>query len=284
MPVWLVFSDILGWCYFIAWSVSFYPQVFVNWKRGSVVGFSIDFLVLNIQGFTCYSIFNLVLFCSSSIKSEYSEYHHTTEIPVQVNDIVFALHALALCIILAIQVSIYEKGTQRIHKLTIFASGILWFGLAVVALLCATHVLGMWLWLIESFGYFKMAITIIKYSPQVYLNYRRKCTVGWAIGGVLLDLIGGILSFLQMFIISINKNDWTPFTGNITKVGLAIFSILFDIIFMCQHYVLYKGRDAPEHGSIKAFDPFDHDPNYDEDKGGNIQYLGAQLLKNHAIQ
>jgi hypothetical protein len=28
-----VFIAIIGWIYFAAWSVSFYPQVFTNWKR-----------------------------------------------------------------------------------------------------------------------------------------------------------------------------------------------------------------------------------------------------------
>ena len=28
-----IFSQIIGWIYFIAWSVSFYPQIYENWKR-----------------------------------------------------------------------------------------------------------------------------------------------------------------------------------------------------------------------------------------------------------
>ena len=26
-------SSIVGWIYFLAWSVSFYPQIYENWKR-----------------------------------------------------------------------------------------------------------------------------------------------------------------------------------------------------------------------------------------------------------
>lgn len=28
-----IVSAILGWGYFFAWSISFYPQVYTNWKR-----------------------------------------------------------------------------------------------------------------------------------------------------------------------------------------------------------------------------------------------------------
>ena len=36
------------------------------------------------------------------------------------------------------------------------------------------------------------------------MNFRRKSTVGWSIGNVLLDFTGGILSMLQMFLIAYN--------------------------------------------------------------------------------
>lgn len=28
-----IFSVVIGWIYFVAWSVSFYPQIYINWKR-----------------------------------------------------------------------------------------------------------------------------------------------------------------------------------------------------------------------------------------------------------
>jgi len=36
------------------------------------------------------------------------------------------------------------------------------------------------------------------------MNFRRKSTVGWSIGGILTDFAGGILSMLQMFVIAYN--------------------------------------------------------------------------------
>ena len=36
-----IFCQIIGWIYFIAWSISFYPQIYENWKRKRYV-FSIS--------------------------------------------------------------------------------------------------------------------------------------------------------------------------------------------------------------------------------------------------
>lgn len=44
---WATVSAVVGWCYFAAWSLSFYPQVYLNWKRLSVVGLSLDFVLFN---------------------------------------------------------------------------------------------------------------------------------------------------------------------------------------------------------------------------------------------
>ena len=61
----------MGWIYFIAWSVSFYPQCYVNFKRKSVIGLNFDFIALNLTGFTCYAIYNLCLFYNQHVREIY---------------------------------------------------------------------------------------------------------------------------------------------------------------------------------------------------------------------
>lgn len=39
--------------------------------------------------------------------------------------------------------------------------------------------------------------------------------------------------------------DWSAFT-NFSKLGLAVFSIGFDILFIIQHYVCYPSQKKPE--------------------------------------
>ena len=44
------------------------------------------------------------------------------------------------------------------------------------------------------------------------MNYRRKSTVGWSIGNILLDFTGGSLSILQMFLLAYNNGKTSQFS------------------------------------------------------------------------
>ena len=76
--------------------------------------------------------------------------------------------------------------------------------------------------------------------PQVHVNYVRKSTMGWSIEQILLDFAGGVLSITQLIIDSSLQADWSGLTGNPVKFGLGNVSIIFDIIFITQHYILYR--------------------------------------------
>lgn len=91
-------------------------------------------------------------------------------------------------------------------------------------------------------------VTIFKYIPQVWANYQRKSTAGWSINQILLDLLGGVLSIAQLVIDSSLQSDWSGITGNPVKLGLANVSIIFDVIFMVQHYILYRAIKVEEDG------------------------------------
>lgn len=67
-PDLITISSVIGWLYFIAWSVSFYPQIYINYTRKSVVGLNFDFLSLNIVGFLLYGIFNIGLYTIPEIQ------------------------------------------------------------------------------------------------------------------------------------------------------------------------------------------------------------------------
>ena len=104
-----------------------------------------------------------------------------------------------------------------------------------------------WLDLTYALGIAKMLITVFKYIPQVHVNYKRRSTVGWSIWQILLDLIGGVLSIMQLVIDSSLQNDWSSLTGNPVKLGLGNVSIFLDIVFMIQHYCIYnQSKISPE--------------------------------------
>ena len=63
-----------------------------------------------------------------------------------------------------------------------------------------------WLKFLYLCSYVKLFITFIKYFPQALMNYRRKSTLGWSIGNILLDFTGGSLSLLQTFLLAYNHS------------------------------------------------------------------------------
>ncbi|KAI4471244.1 cystinosin [Holotrichia oblita] len=82
----------------------------------------------------------------------------------------------------------------------------------------------------------------VKYF-QAIMNYRRKSTDGWSIEAVLLDIVGGLFSVLQMFMNAYNYDeDLAWILKNPAKLWLGISSLLFDLLFVVQHYWLYNKK------------------------------------------
>jgi len=55
---------------------------------------------------------------------------------------------------------------------------------------------------------------------------------------------------IQMFMLAYNYDDWATIFNNFTKFGLGLTSILFDLFFFVQHYVLYRHAKSPSTSSL----------------------------------
>jgi cystinosin len=268
------FSSIMGYTYFICWSVSFYPQVMTNYRQQHTRGLSADFCGLNVLGFACYTIYNVAFYTSPTIQQLYRERTKGGEVTIQSNDVAFAVHALLLSSITLGQIAWYDglfvttthPQQQRFSKVIVWiAVGMLSLCLiypclvVLIPLLVAGGVGGdeddeekaskvvfffNWLDYLYLLSYIKIAISLIKYIPQVRLNYSRKSTCGWSIWNIVLDFTGGFLSALQLVLDCAALQDWWAITGNVAKFALGFCSMFFDVIFMVQHYVLYDGRGS----------------------------------------
>lgn len=254
---WATVSGIVGWTYFAAWSISFWPQVFINIRRKSVVGLSLDYLALNILGFTAYTTYNLAYYYNTKIRGEYVEVYGSLP-GVQSNDVFFAVHAVCLTVIVGSQAVLYERGGQSVSLLArcLIALGVTFIVVyGSVAAAYDGHVPAgdkkSWLNFLVALSYVKLAISISKYIPQVFLNYKRKSTEGWSVENVMLDFTGGSLSVLQEVGDAASINDWSIISGDPVKFGLGFISMLFDLIFMVQHFGLYRQHRAGRGGEEK---------------------------------
>ena len=242
-----VASSIFGWTYFAAWSLSFYPQVLLNYQRKSVIGLSLDYVALNVCGYACYSAFNVSLAFIGTVRSEFAEANHGNLPIVHVSDVFFSLHGLLLSTIIYVQTRAYPRGTQHVSlpvKLALSAF--------VVALIVAVPSVALgaceectWLHFLYALSYVKLAITVTKYVPQVFLNARRRSTAGWVIDNIVLDFSGGVLSLVQEVLDAGCSGDYAALTGDPVKLALGFVTMVFDSIFLVQHYCLYP---AAKHG------------------------------------
>lgn len=98
-----------------------------------------------------------------------------------------------------------------------------------MTLICASVGVFHWLDFLNSCSYIKLAITLIKYVPQAVMNYRRKSTVGWSIGNILLDFTGGMLSMLQMILNSYNYSE---------NYKARFSSLKWMILFACRRLAI----------------------------------------------
>lgn len=96
-----VLQKVFGWISFVAWSLSFYPQSFDNYKSKSVAGFSLEFAMLNPVGFYLYTVYNIQGAVDEKIGLTGTIY---------ANDLVFAVHAFMLSSVQLTQIFMYDRG------------------------------------------------------------------------------------------------------------------------------------------------------------------------------
>lgn len=240
-------SALLGWTYFCCWSVSFYPQLVQNIQTRSVKGLSLEFQLLNLVGFGFYFVFNAALFWDPTVRAEYSREHTGHDSTVQFNDVMFSLNAAVSTLLTLLTICAFYDyprlmGPDRLLRysvVTTCAMLVIAAGGMAAAIWLSSEAFLDWLSYITWLSLVKVAISVVKYCPQVWLNYRRQSTEGWSISNVLLDFLGGALSIAQLFLDAGMSGDWSGVTANPAKFLLGNLSMIFDVIFIVQHYCLY---------------------------------------------
>ena len=243
-----VLSSIVGWSYFLCWVATFYPQPILNYRRKRVTGLSIEFVCYQFTGFLCYTVYSIVSYILQSIH----ESDGNVSVAVRPNDIAFAVHALLLTVVVAVQYRLYSSGgravvVSAVHRYILFG---LWIIVLFSLVLAVTGSIPYYcidqahcplyrLNLLDVLGYTKIVVNIVKNVPQLLLNHTRHSTIGWSIHGVLLDVAGSTLAFTQQLLDAWNADDGGMVYGNVPKLLLSVLSFVFDAAFLLQHYVCY---------------------------------------------
>ncbi|KAH3900740.1 cystinosin-like protein ERS1 SCDLUD_003745 [Saccharomycodes ludwigii] len=265
-----IIITILGYIYVICWCISFYPPIITNYKLKNSNGVSIDFVVLNSFGYICL-IECLLLQYYSSDNGNTTTPNNTQQdkMIVTLFDIFYSIHGFILNLILLSQImnlwpwkfhtgsATAIKGNKQrlnpsyykllkicvliwilitlIYKNTANDSSYITFIKLDLAQYCNILIMG------------KILMTLIKYIPQIKHNYQRKSMIGFSKITILLDMLGGITSLLQLFLLSLEKVKDSSIMAvlglNFGKIGISLITITFNSIFLLQ-FMRYKGNDV----------------------------------------
>lgn len=121
----------------------------------------------------------------------------------------------------------------------------------------------------------KVLISLVKWLPQAVLNYRMKKIDGFSINQIILDLVGGVLSLVQLGIDSALEGSWEGVKGNLVKLGLGVGALLFDTLFLMQRYVWYKDASTDENDK-DGVDDGESDEEDEDDESDQERRRGKQ--------
>lgn len=230
-------------------------------------GISLDFLYLNIVGYVCYTTSICMIYFNTFVREEYAikytplnEPGHSKHYPLlKINDVAYTMHGLACVMAVYYQVHFTNyKKTRAQQHLSRYTQALLWAVILVCSLMAGSLIFLRekaplkLLDLAETLGFIKVCMSTSKYIPQLIYNQRRRSTKGWAMNSMALDIVGGLSSMSQLFLDGYLNGDIGAVWGNTSKLALAMVTMLFDMMFMFQHYVLFPSQ-TPEVISLSDF-------------------------------
>jgi cystinosin len=162
-------------------------------RTKSTVGLSVDFAIGNSLSLLCYAVYTLCMRYSETVREQYRAHHHGKNNLIAINDVVFAVHAYAMSLVLVMQISFFRLRMQRPSGTAIVIVGIATAAVAGSAALVRSGTIAAYTY-VTVMSYMKIVLTVAKYVPQVLFNWARRSTLGWSIGNVLLDSAGGVMS------------------------------------------------------------------------------------------
>jgi cystinosin len=245
---WSVASVAVGWIYALSWSLFLIPQMWKNYRRKSTVGFSLDFvLVDNAMGAIPYSIYCFGLYFSPTLKQEYNDKHGAdSPTPVKVNDLMLLAVQVASLFVILWQLLVLKYECIK-PRPAVWGLVFVDYALLAGAFVNIQYFQDEWNMLdyFGLLGWSKTASVVVKYTPQVHLNWKRQSTVGYSKLSVVFDAVGGSFSMLQMVFDGLATDNFSEMRGNVIKLVVGGICFSYDVVLFMQ-ILLYRGQKPTE--------------------------------------
>lgn len=164
----VVVADVVGWGYFVAWTISFLPQIYENCRRRSAVGLSFDMVAYFMLSYITYGIYNSVVYFDVDIQEQIIGQTKQSN-PVKLVDFIFAVFAFLCQTILCVQCVVFESGSQKVHISTTVICIIALLALGVLSIVAYFKYLT-WLFVLDYCGYVKMVVSFGTVGNLIYFE------------------------------------------------------------------------------------------------------------------
>ena len=226
--------------------ISFLFQPIQFYQTKTIIGYKIDFIIMNLFGYLCFFLFKL-----KGIFNEDIGIKETNSI-----DLVIIIYLILIMIITLVLIIYYNNGNDlKIYPIVLNIIILLSFGAFLLFILesilekykSEDHInFNCFIYL----GLCKYIMDLIKYIPQIIFNKSEKTTIGWNIYYIIFELISIILYYLSL-ISEIYNNSFDILNPPKNESKLIFYSeliipfisLIYDIIFIVQQYLYYDSNE-----------------------------------------
>lgn len=220
--------------------VSFFFQPIQFYQTKTITGYKIDFIIMNLFGYSCFLLFKLKGLFNNKIGIKETN-------PI---DLVIIIYLIVIMIITIIMIIKYkDEKDLKIYPIISKIIILLLFGASLLFILESVlekynpeeHI---------NFNYYiylglsKYIMDLIKYIPQLILNKSKNSTIGWNIYYIIFELISIIFYYLSI-VSEIYNNSLDILNPPENESKLMFYTelivpfivIIYDILFIIQHYL-----------------------------------------------
>ena len=134
------------------------------------MGLSLDRVSMAFLGCLAYFIYTITLYCDAPLQKYFHSFERQhfkdRDNTVKLTDVVFGIHGLVMMFAIILQIGIYEKGSQRLSRITAgllgLASLVCCYHKIIIVATEQSHSLSMWALALIYAGYVKSGLSIIE--------------------------------------------------------------------------------------------------------------------------
>lgn len=198
--------------FYVAWTAKFYPQLYMNFKRKTTTGLSLDSLYFSLVGYSCFAIYSACTFYEVQVFGQVA--NHNTSLAVF--ELLLLFHAAIVSAILVAQKYYYDgyylsthRGRNSLSRTTnliltcYFSLNTLYLTLVGIHISVRAIAVSFNEWII-SLVYSAVIFIALRWVPQFFKIRYDKSFKGLSLSSVVLEDIG---AFALLVSVAVSSND-----------------------------------------------------------------------------